>query len=152
MLDGQELFKTVLDHLHEGVYFVDPERRIQYWNKGAERVSGFSADEVRGSCCHNNILVHVDPEGRSLCQGSCALAATLADGQDRSAHVYLRHKEGHRVPVLVSVAAVRDTEDRIVGGVETFHEQETPLISALRQIDDLKQTSQLCAVTGVPNA
>ena len=31
------LFKGLLDNLHDGVYFVDPDRTILYWNKGAEK-------------------------------------------------------------------------------------------------------------------
>jgi len=44
----------LLDNLHDGVYFVDCERRITYWNRGAERITGYSADEVVGSRCSDN--------------------------------------------------------------------------------------------------
>ena len=30
-----EFYKELLDHMSDGVYFVDRERRIQYWNEGA---------------------------------------------------------------------------------------------------------------------
>ncbi|HEX7541873.1 MAG TPA: PAS domain-containing protein [Anaerolineales bacterium] len=35
--------KDILDNLYDGVYFVDPERRITYWNNGAERITGYPA-------------------------------------------------------------------------------------------------------------
>ena len=41
-----DFFKALLDNFYDGVYFVDPDGRITYWNKGAERISGFSRSEV----------------------------------------------------------------------------------------------------------
>jgi PAS domain S-box-containing protein len=43
--------EKLLDTLREGVYFVDRERRIQYWNKGAELLTGYAASEVVGKLC-----------------------------------------------------------------------------------------------------
>ncbi|MFX8860496.1 PAS domain-containing protein, partial [Acinetobacter baumannii] len=37
---------TVLENISDGVYFVDRHRRILYWNRGAERITGFSREEV----------------------------------------------------------------------------------------------------------
>lgn len=144
------LFKTLLDNLHEGVYFVDPERRILYWNKGAERISGFTSEEVTGHSCADNILMHVDERGTALCTTACPLAATLGDCQDRFTRVFLHHKDGHRVPVRVAVAVVRDEQGQVLGGLETFHD-DTPVIAALRELEDLKQTALLCPLTGVGN-
>ena len=49
ILDG--FFKKMLDELYDGVYFVNSERRILYWNAAAERLSGYAASEVVGSLC-----------------------------------------------------------------------------------------------------
>ena len=46
VLDG--FFKKMLDELYDGVYFVDTDRRILYWNAAAERLSGYAASEVVG--------------------------------------------------------------------------------------------------------
>src|SRR3954449_11445549 len=50
-------FKSVLDSIYDGVYFVDPERKITYWNKSAERRQASSpkkwsvATAMTTSCC-----------------------------------------------------------------------------------------------------
>lgn len=36
--------RGILDNVYDGVYFVDAFRRITYWNKGAERITGFTAE------------------------------------------------------------------------------------------------------------
>lgn len=43
-------YKELLDHLSDGVYFVDRERRILYWNEGASRLTGYTAEELLGKC------------------------------------------------------------------------------------------------------
>lgn len=60
-------YKHLLDEMYDGVYFVDRHRRILYWNGGAERLSGYSADEVTGRFCGDNLLRHIDECGRRLC-------------------------------------------------------------------------------------
>ena len=52
----RDLFEKVLDRVFSGVYFVDRDRRIIYWNKGAERITGHKKDKVMGKLCFDNIL------------------------------------------------------------------------------------------------
>jgi len=115
--NGDNFYRKILDNLYDGVYFVDPERRITYWNKGAERISGFSAVQVKGKCCAENILVHVDDLGNELCKGDCPLAQTLKDGQTREADVYLHHADGHRIPVKIRVAPIIEN-GKVAGATE----------------------------------
>ena len=42
MDNAPSFYRMVLNHLNEGVYFVDGDRRITFWNKGAEMISGYS--------------------------------------------------------------------------------------------------------------
>ncbi|PNU20681.1 hypothetical protein C2E25_06470 [Geothermobacter hydrogeniphilus] len=48
-----DFYKMMVDHLAEGVYFVDQQRRILYWNPAAERLTGFKADQILGYCCNS---------------------------------------------------------------------------------------------------
>jgi diguanylate cyclase (GGDEF)-like protein/PAS domain S-box-containing protein len=112
--------RTLMDSLHDGVYFVDKDRTIQYWNKAAENITGFSAREVVGKRCADNVLTHVDGDGNNLCKSTCILAATLSDGSPREVEAYLHHKAGHLVPVSIRVNPVRDGRGDIVGGMESF--------------------------------
>ena len=150
LFQNDALFRTLLDNLNEGVYFTDTLRHIRYWNKGAERISGFTAEEVMGRCCADNILMHTDLEGNSLCRGFCPLAATMENGEHRSAKLFLHHKQGHRVPVFTTTAPIHDSNGAVIGGLETFHDVTTEM-SALSQVEELRSQSLLCPLTGVGN-
>lgn len=150
IMESPDLHRAILDQLHEGVYLVDRDRNIVYWNKGAEHISGYRSDEVVGSSCADNILVHVDAAGRSLCTLACPLEQTMSDCQTREADVFLHHKEGHRVPVLVRAAPLRDDAGRVIGGIEVFSENLTR--SALQEeIETLRRLALQDQLTEIGN-
>jgi diguanylate cyclase (GGDEF)-like protein/PAS domain S-box-containing protein len=117
-----DFFKRLLDALYEGVYFVDTQRRITYWNRAAHHISGYSADEVVGHYCQDNILNHVDEAGSQLCFGKCPLVTSVESGLPHECELYLHHKLGHRVPVRVRVTPIRDARGKIIGAIEMFVE------------------------------
>lgn len=117
---NEKNYRIILDNLYDGLYFVDRQRIIRYWNKGAERISGYTAEEVVGRSCADNILTHVDGDGNNLCRTLCPLAQTLQDRKQREAEVYLHHKDGHRVPVSVRISTLTDEQGRVTGGLELF--------------------------------
>jgi diguanylate cyclase (GGDEF)-like protein/PAS domain S-box-containing protein len=118
-LDKQS-YQRIIETLHEGLYFVDRERRITYWNRAAENISGFAAGEVVGRRCADNILTHNDDEGKCLCLDQCPLAFTMEDGQTREATLYMHHRDGHRIPVSVRTSVLTDDNGAVIGGVELF--------------------------------
>jgi len=144
------LYKNILDNLYDGVYFVDCERKITYWNKGAERITGYLAEYVMNSHCHENILNHVTENGVKLCLNGCPLQATIRDGKAREAEVYLHHREGYRVPVLVRTSPLHNESGEIIGAVEIFS-NNTSLMSVRRQVNKLEQTILLDPLTGIGN-
>jgi diguanylate cyclase (GGDEF)-like protein/PAS domain S-box-containing protein len=147
--DGDQ-FKRILDDLHDGVYFLDLDRRITYWNGGAERITGYTADEVVGSRCADDILLHVDVHGRSLCDAGCPAACSIDDGERREADVFVHHREGHRVPVHVRVSPLRSDDGEVVGAVETFTD-DSPQVAALERLRELEDLVMVDPLTGVGN-
>ncbi len=143
-------YKTILDSLYDGVYMVDHNRRIVYWNRGAERLSGYKAEEIVGKNCADNFLRHVDAAGHQLCKGLCPLARTLRDGESREDTVYLHHKQGHRMPISVRIAPLHDESGEITGAVEVFTDI-TARENILCELNDLRHQSLRDPLTGLGN-
>jgi len=147
---SSSLYAKLLDHVHDGVYFVNRDRKITYWNEGAQGLSGHAASEAVGRSCFENFLGHVDENGRPMCATGCPLSHVMQDGQPRTAEFYLRHKEGHRVPISVRVLPMRDREGTIVGAVEVFGDS-TAKMKVENRVRELEQLAFRDPLTGLPN-
>lgn len=145
-----ELYKHILDNLARGIYCVDQDRTIIYWNRGAERISGFLETHVLGRNCGSKILRHISQEGTELCHNGCPLELTLRDGIPREAQVLLHHKEGHRVPVAVTISCLRDDNGDIIGAVEEFSDATNHFLMQC-ELNELKDRSRTDPLTGLGN-
>lgn len=148
MIINSDFYHKILDHISSGVYFVDHERTITYWNKGAEKLSGFPAEDVVGKKC-SSFLNHVDDKGKVLCGDGCPLFGTISDGEPRQAEVFMLHKLGQRVPVLVQ-AMPMENGGVIIGAVEIFHDI-SPLKLAQARIQELTDEVYQDKLTGAYN-
>lgn len=113
----------ILESVRVGVYVVNRNREIVFWNGAAQAITGWTADAVIGTACHDSLLCHVDKDGQELCgEDTCPLLRAMVTGEASRDPVMVLAKtaDGERVPVEVSVAPVRDDQGSIVGGVETF--------------------------------
>jgi diguanylate cyclase (GGDEF)-like protein/PAS domain S-box-containing protein len=143
-------YETLLDNLYDGVYFVNRERQITFWNQAAEKITGFTKAEVLGKRCADNLLRHVDDRGTPLCEGACPLSYTLSDGVQRSASVFLHHKNGHRLPVAIGVAPITDQQQNIIGAVEIFRDNSAA-IAALERLKEMEHLAYLDGLTRIGN-
>lgn len=150
MTEMPELTEAILNHVHDGAYCVDRDRRIERWNHAAEVITGFSAEEVIGSRCADNILNHIDCDGQQLCKGACPLAATMEDERFREADVFLHHKDGHRVSVRVRTLPIRDEAGNVTGGLEIFTDL-TDRYALEEQLHELQSLALADELTELPN-
>lgn len=114
--------KSALDVLFDGVYITDKTRRIIFWNKGAEAITGYAAAEVQGHRCSENILNHIDENGKPLCLSACPLLRCILTGQNVTAKIYPLVKSGGRIPVETHISPLRNEQGEIVGGIEVFRD------------------------------
>ncbi len=84
---------------------------------------------------------------RSKC---LSFSSVLGDGQPRSANVFLCHRDGHRVPVRVSVRRLRSPTGEVVGAVETFTDI-SPLLAVQRRAAELERMAFIDSLTGLAN-
>ncbi|MFO7627494.1 MAG: diguanylate cyclase [Candidatus Fermentibacteraceae bacterium] len=141
--------KELLDSLSDGVYMVDTDRKVVFWNAAAESITGFAAGDVMGRRCADNILIHVDENGKNLCSGCCPLSDTLADSVPRKGRVFLHHREGHRVAVDIHVLSL-SLDDGTQVGVEIFREAGSAR-NLQEEVEELRRLSLADPLTGLPN-
>jgi len=146
-----EVFSTVLDSLPIGVYLVDRDLKVIFWNRGAEKISGYRSQDVMGRTYREKLLVQYDENQSGPVGRSCQLTDAMRDGTAKDADAYLLHKEGHRIPVRVSAVPLRSSEGKIVGAAESFEELRFPVVRGHRQLPQ-DQPFGLDPTTGLPDA
>lgn len=140
----------LLENLFDGVYYVNKNRKITYWNKSAERITGYSKDEVIGKSCAENILRHIDINGNELCVTGCPLHKTIKDGKIRDVDAFLHNKEGHRLPISVRVSPVRNESGTITGAVEIFNDKSEKT-DAIRYLEKIRKETLIDPITKLGN-
>jgi PAS domain S-box-containing protein len=124
----------ILDSVADGVFTVDGDFVITSFNRAAEEITGFSADEAIGERCYNIFR-------SSVCQSGCLLAESIRSGRNLSGlELNILNRRNEEVPISVSTAVLRGHDGRPLGGVETFRD-----LSAVEQLRlEMKRRFTLC--------
>jgi len=131
--------EDILDSLGEGVFTVDKNFRITFFNQAAERITGFRKEEVIGQFCKHVFKSH-------LCIESCPIATVLEKRENLfDIDSAIRHRNGHKRPIRLNAAVIRNQNgDEPVGGVISFRD-----LSDLEMLrEQLKQRTSFAGMVG----
>jgi two-component system, cell cycle response regulator len=141
------LYRSVLENLPIGVYVLDQEHRVRFWNRGAEQITGYLAQEVLGQVCRDP-LPHFDPRGQALVGDHCPVTTTFRDARAVQNRVFTVHKQGHRLGVLVRTMPLFDENDAIKGIAVAFEET---LTNSADEFSGAQMFGCIDPLTGVPS-
>jgi hypothetical protein len=117
----------VLDQAPYGLYVVDRDRRVSYWNRAAAEMTGFSPADVLGRPCHEeSLLNHRSTIGQTLCgDDDCpVLRAMLTGASGTLPHLVLMGtRSGQPLPVSLGVGPLRGADGAVVGAIVLFREE-----------------------------
>ena len=124
--------ELVLDNLHEGVIAHDMERRIFFFNKKAEEITGFSRQEIIGHDCHA-----IFTEG--FCGNKCAFCDNRPDPSlpERPYSIAITTKRQEVRQLEMSVMPIRNFLNTTIGVVASFRDmtRELELAQRLGEVD-----------------
>ena len=124
-LQSPEIFRNILDSLQTGVCVVDREGKILFWNEGAAHVSGYMQHEVIGHSYEQVLQCQRENQGSSEHGPASPFTRILHEGKAAPVGVYLRHKRGHSVPMLMHMAPVRNQHGSILAIAASFDLQSS---------------------------
>jgi diguanylate cyclase (GGDEF)-like protein/PAS domain S-box-containing protein len=120
--DDPKLYRSVLDSLLTGVYLVDHEQKIVFWNAGAERITGHLRQDVVGRSSRCDLVARGQGQTCFVSEVSEAIVAVLREGKPAVLNVSLRHKDGHRILVRMRAVPIRNSHGSVIGAAESFEE------------------------------
>ena len=135
---AEEELRLLLNAAREhAIFLIDPDGQVSSWNAGAERIYGWSGEEVRGQPVANFFAPTDGPESE---RAEACLERALADGGYR-AQIWQLRKDGSEFLGAVSLSPVRDIDGRLLGFANVVHdttEREAAERALARREDHLK--------------
>ena len=95
------LLADLFSHSTAGVFAVDAEERIVFWNESCQRLLGISPQQALGHACYD-VVRACSPSGLPFCKSGCCVAR-LADGGCAPPTFPLRFRVGQGKSVNLGV-------------------------------------------------
>ncbi|MBU1221935.1 diguanylate cyclase [Myxococcota bacterium] len=145
-------YKNALLNLDIGIYILDSNRKIIFWNHAAEKISGYSAEDAIGHNCVDRLLRHHNFSGiEPLCKTEkCGVTIAMLTGERHTDEFFIVKREGMMIPVVSSTTPVFDEKGSIAGVVCYFYDN-TSSLRLKEELESLEKKSLLDTVTGVGN-
>lgn len=115
-MNNEDIKSNILNSIADGIFTVDKNFRINFFNKSAEKITGFKSQDIIGKFCKN--IFQSD-----LCYGNCPIARALNTNE----HIYdlrtkLRTKEGSVKFVKLNASIIKNENDEPNGGIISFRD------------------------------
>ena len=116
LLADKKNLERILDSLMEGIIAHDMERRILFFNRAAEKITGYHREEVLGRDCH-------DAFGSPFCGGRCSFCGEPPNSWTNVDYpLNLVTKEGSSRRVEMSVTGMTDETGCFTGVLAAFRD------------------------------
>lgn len=116
----KERFKTLLMSIGDGVFGIDKEQKIIYFNQRAEEISGYKADEVMGKQYYDVLkFIKVQDKTENIEFIRKALKGVAAEMAD---HTVLVRKDKKEIHVADAATPIKDEEGNLSGAIVVFRD------------------------------
>jgi PAS domain S-box-containing protein len=148
-LDNPKLFRHLVEELPVGIYIVDRDGLIRFWNHGAEHLTGHLSHDVVGHV-FEDVVQACDRRGNSLSGERCPVTMTLHLRQPQRCTVFYLHKNGHRTAVRIHTRPISEYGEYgdAIGGATVLFEEA---FVYREELSGPPMYGCLDATTGVPS-
>ena len=116
LLSNTRNLERILDNLKEGIIAHDLRRRIFFFNKEAENITGYRRQDVLGRDCH-------DVFGEPFCGEHCSFCGSDPPvGESKEYTLTPPSKSGESRRVEISVIPMRNERGEPIGVLSSFHD------------------------------
>jgi two-component system response regulator HydG len=131
-MDISKQWKRIVETLQDGILVLDTQGVIQATNPAAERLTGYTKRELKGSSCRilNCTGCTIIGKGKNFCK--------LFDvGQSKLKRCMIKNKKNLSVHILKVASVLENDQGEIIGAVEVLTDM-TNLVKKQQEIETLK--------------
>lgn len=116
LAEQRRLYKSVTDNASTALFIMDDRQQCVFMNPAAQRLTGFSLDEVRGRVLHD-VIHHTRPDGSHYPLSQCPIDRAFPQNDREHGEGVFVHKDGHFYHVAFTASPVRDEQGSPIGTV-----------------------------------
>ena len=114
-------YQNILNSVSLGIFTVDREWKITFFNKKAEEITGLKEVDVIGHLCQ-------DVFRGELCPNGCYIKKAIDSGKEYSqGDVTILNKADHKVSINVTGSVLTDEKGNIIGGLGSFRDRSVEI-------------------------
>lgn len=116
LAEQRRLYQSVTDNASTALFIMDDRQQCVFMNPAAQRLTGFSLDEVRGRVLHD-VIHHTRPDGSHYPLSQCPIDRAFPQNDREHGEEVFVHKDGHFYHVAFTASPMRDEQGSPVGTV-----------------------------------
>ncbi len=125
-----EELESIMQTMGEGLFTVNNEQKIIYFNHAAEEISGYKKEEITNKTC---VEIFRCPN----CTLNCAFLNSSEAKEKIKCQIvketYILNKDGQKIPVIKDAILLKDKNNNILGTVETIRD-----ITKIKEMEQMK--------------
>ncbi|WP_299983658.1 sigma 54-interacting transcriptional regulator [Desulfobacula sp.] len=114
-IQNNEFVKLLLESIGDGIFVLDTHGTIIAWNPAMEKITGYSANEIKGQTCK---ILNFNQCFDKDCPTDIKDCGILKHGKVEPTECLLSHKEGHALSVTKNARVIKNKQNKIIGIVE----------------------------------
>jgi PAS domain S-box-containing protein len=137
LMEIAKYWKTIVDTLQDGLMVMDPDGNILAMNPAAEKLTGYTADELVGQNCRTLNCTGCELYGRGSGEQWCSL---FVKGKVKAKKCMISQKNRRALHVVKNASVLRDSVGNMIGAVETL----TDISEIVRQQQEIETLRKSC--------
>jgi PAS domain S-box-containing protein len=134
---GGRLYQLMVESVHDyAIFMLDPAGYIASWNRGAQKIKGYTADEIIG----HHFSIFYKPEDIAIGHPQRELEIAVRDGRFEEERPRLR-KDGSEFWANVVITPVRDEEGSLVGFAKVTRDLTERRAAEQKAIEDARKVA-----------
>ena len=135
---GARIYELMVDSVRDyAIFMLDPDGHVASWNKGAQRIKGYTADEIIG----RHFSTFYPPEDIAAGKPPRELKQAIRQGKFEEEGIRLR-KDGSAFWASVVITAVRDEDGSLVGFTKVTRDLTERRAAQERAIADARRLAK----------
>ncbi|HID78292.1 MAG TPA: diguanylate cyclase [Planctomycetaceae bacterium] len=140
----------LLDHMYDGVVFVDTNLLVTQWNRGAERLTGIPGTAMRGRRWMADLIGMRNERGKPIGEENCPVFSAVQSGVQSLRRLTITGRNGRTVAVDSHTIPVTSDDGQVLGAVLLLHDA-SPQTSLEHRCQTLDEKAKRDPLTQVAN-